>query len=211
MKGIRFGNIHSYDDLNLVFSKPNIPPAVPKTTFVDIPGADGSADLTEALGDVKFKDRVCTFTFTVFPYDDYEEKKREVSNLLNGKWCKIVLDKDPEYYWNGRCAVNQYESDRNLHKIAVNATVAPYKLRLNPTVVSVNAGTNVPVTLKNGRKTVVPTIETSAATTIIFNGNRYDLNAGKHRILDITLVAGKNHMTVTSTGVVKITYQEGDL
>ena len=211
MNGISFDNVHSWYDWNMVLAPVEIPPAIPKTNFVDIPGGDGSADLTEALGGVKFKDRVCPFTFTVFPYENFEEKKMQVSNFLNGKRCKITLDKDPDYYWVGRCVVDNYASDRNLRQISVKATVTPYKLRLNPTVVSVNAGTDVSVTLKNGRKTVVPTIETLAATTIIFNGNRYDLNAGKHRILDITLVAGKNHMLVTSIAPVKFTYQEGDL
>ena len=144
-------------------------------------------------------------------YENFEEKKRQVSNLLNGRRCKITLDKDPDYYWEGRCSINKYASDKNLHKITVKATVAPYKLRLNPTVVTVKAGDNVPVTLKNGRKIVVPTIEAATTTTIIFNGNTYNLNAGTHRILDIALVKGSNTMTVTSADIVKFTYQEGDL
>ena len=138
MKGIWFDDVHSYNDLNLVLSKPDIPPATAKENFVDIPGGDGSVDLTEALGEVKFKDRKCSFAFTVFPTDDFEEKKKEVSNLLNGKRCKIRLDKDPNYYWLGRCAVNNYESDKNLHKIVVGATVAPYKYKLDETVVTVD-------------------------------------------------------------------------
>lgn len=138
MNGIWFDDVHSWYDLNLVLAPVEIPPAIPKTNFVDIPGGNGSADLTEALGEVKFKDRDCKFTFTVFPYEDFEEKKRVISNLLNGKRCKITLDKDPHYYWIGRCSVNDYASDRNLHKIVVSAKLAPYKLRLKPTVVSVD-------------------------------------------------------------------------
>lgn len=129
MKGIWFNDIHSYADLNLILSAVNIPPAVPKTTYIDIPGADGSADLTEVHGEVKYKDRECSFTFTVFPYENFEEKKTYISNLLNGKRCKIRLDKDAEYYWLGRCKVNEYASDRSLNKIVVSATVAPYKLK----------------------------------------------------------------------------------
>ncbi len=211
MRGMFFDNIHSWYDLNLVLSEVDISPATPKTNFVDIPGGDGSVDLTEALGDVKFKTRDCTFTFTAFPYEDFEEKKRQVSNLLNGRRCKITLDKDPDYYWEGRCSINKYASDRNLRKIIVKATVAPYKLRLSPTVVTVKAGDEVAVTLKNGRKIVVPTIETAAAAKIIFNGNEYNLNAGTHRILDFALVMGSNNMTVASADIVKFTYQEGDL
>ena len=136
MKGVKFDDIHSYTDLNLVLSGVNIPPAKPKTTFVDLPGANGSVDLTEALGEVKFADRECSFTFTVFPYEDFEEKKRQISNLLNGKRCNISLDKDPGYFWTGRCSVDSYESNKNLHKIVVKATVAPYKLKQDLTYVA---------------------------------------------------------------------------
>lgn len=138
MKGIWFDNIHSYDNLNLILSSVSIPPATVKTNYIDIPGADGSLDLTEALGAVRYKDRSCSFVFSVFPYEDFEEKKKQISNLLNGRKCKIRLDKDSEYYWLGRCSVNNYASDRNLHKITVNATVAPYKYKVDETFVAVH-------------------------------------------------------------------------
>lgn len=211
MKGIKFGDVHSYDDLNLVLSEVSIPPATAKTNFVDIPGGDGSVDLTEALGEVKFEDRGCKFTFTVFPYEDFEVKKRKVSNLLSGKRCRIVVDKDPDYYWLGRCSIDEYASDKNLHKIVVGAVVAPYKLKHDLTKAIVNAGTDVPVTLQNSRKTATPTITCTAKATVIFNGNIFTFNAGTHKNLNITLVEGDNPVTVTSTGTVTFTYQEGDL
>ena len=211
MKGIKFDDVHSYDDLNLVLSKVSIPPATAKTNFADIPSGDGSVDLTEALGEVKFKDRGCKFTFTVFPSDDFEEKKREVSNLLNGKRCKIVVGKDPDYYWLGRCSIDEYASDKNLHKIVVGAVVSPYKLKHDLTKVIINAGTKVTATLQNSRKTAVPTITCTAEATVIFNGGTFTFNAGTHKNLNITLVEGDNPVTVTSTGTVTFTYQEGDL
>lgn len=211
MKGIYFDDIHSYRDLNLVLSEVNIPPATVKTKYIDIPGGDGSVDLTEALGEVKYKDRDCSFTFTVFPYENFEKKKKQISNLLNGKRCKITLDKDPEYYWVGRCTINEYVSDKNLHRIVVGVTVAPYKLKRTQTIVTVPAGTSVAYTLENGRKSVVPTITTTAEATVIFEGNTYNLGVGTHTILNIELKQGKHQVTVTSSSPVEFTYQEGDL
>jgi len=212
MKGIWFDKIHSFEGLNLILSKVDIPPATPKTNYVDIPGGDGSVDLTEALGDVKFNDRVCYFTFTVFPYEDFEEKKREVSNLLNGKRCKIVVDKDPDYYWLGRCSVNEYASDKRLHQIVVGAVVAPYKLKHELTKVIVPAGTNVLGRLQNSRKKVIPIITTTAQATIVFGDKYCELPAADtYKILNIELVEGFNQVSVTSTGTVTFTYQEGDL
>lgn len=211
MKGIAFGNVHSYKDLNLVLSEVVIPPAAVKTTFVNIPGGDGSVDLTEALGEARYKDRECSFTFTVFPSDDFEEKKRRISNLLNGRRFKIILDKDPGYYWDGRCSVNSYASDKRINKIVVKATVAPYKLKVNLTNTIVPAGNKVVRLLPNSRKTVVPTITNTADAIIIFGDNTYEINPGTHKLLGIELVEGGNEVTVTSTDNVKFTYQEGDL
>lgn len=211
MKGMWFDDIHSYQDLNLVLSSVTIPPATVKKTYVDIPGGDGSVDLTEALGEVRYKDRECSFTFTVFPYEDFEEKKKYISNLLNGKRCRLILDKDPEYYWDGRCFINSYASNKNLHKIVVGATVAPYKLKTVQTTINVAAGTSIPGTLTNGRKRVIPTITTTASATVIFEGSTFNLGVGTHTILNIELKYGDNQVIVTSTKPVKFTYQEGDL
>lgn len=211
MKGMYFDDIHSYDDLNLVLSSVEIPPASVKKTFVDIPGGDGSVDLTEALGEVKFNDRECSFTFTVFPYEDFEEKKSYISNILNGKRCKLILDKDPYYYWEGRCFIDRYASEKNMHNIVITATIAPYKMKKQETTVIVPAGTRIIKTLTNGRKTVIPTITTTAKATIIFNGNTFELGIGTHKLLDIEFKYGSNRVTVTSTATVKFTYQEGDL
>lgn len=211
MHGIKFDSVHSYENMNLILSNINIPPATVKTVYVDIPGGDGSLDLTEALGEAKYNDRECSFTFTVFPHESFEEKKKYVSNLLNGKRCKITLDKDPDYYWDGRCSVDEYASEKNLHKIVVGATVAPYKLKTNLTTVIVRAGENVNGTLTNGRKRAVPTITTTQSAKIIFNGVTYNVGAGTHKILNIELKSGDNYVTVTSDASVKFVYQEGDL
>lgn len=211
MQGIWFDNIHSYDDLNLVLSKVSIPPATPKTNYIDIPGGDGSIDLTEAVGEVKFQNRECSFTFTVFPYEDFEEKKREISNLLNGKRCKIVLDKDPDYYWDGRCSINEYASDRLKYEIVVGAVVAPYKLKHDVTKVIVPAGNMVIARLSNSRKRAIPTITTPMGATIVFGTGSIDVPAGTWKVPSIELVEGYNQAIVTSSDTVTFTYQEGDL
>lgn len=61
MKGVKFGNYHSYDDFSLILSQKRIGTPSPKTDVIDIPGGDGtaecigmidvsSADVTIALG-----------------------------------------------------------------------------------------------------------------------------------------------------------------
>lgn len=213
--GISFGDIHSFDDLRLVLSEKDIPPAIPKTTYIDIPGADDDLDLTEVHGEVKYKSRDCTFTFTMLPSDktDFEEKKTEISNLLNGKEFKITLDADADYYYQGRCTVKDYLQDRNLKQFVISAKVKAYKFKQDVTVATVSLS-ELPKTvyLSNGRKSVVPSIECSHDdTVVVFGDMTFNLSKGTHKILDIQFKEGNNTLTVTGKGSIIFRYQEGDL
>ena len=216
--GIYFGNIHSFEDLDLILSSAVIPPATPKTSYVDIPGADGSVDMSEAHGEVKYSDRTgAKFTFYMNPAGDlseeaFEEKKKEVSNLLNGLKCKIILDKDPDYYWDGRCTVSEHTADKRLRKFVVGARLSPYKWKIKETRVSFDLSTvSQEITLTNSRKTVCPTVIVSGNATLIFSGYESALSAGTHKILDLQLREGKTAVTVSGTGTITFVYREGDL
>ena len=54
MKGIRFGGLHSYDDLGLVLGKKELGAPAVKDYKTDVPGADGSLDQTEFFGELPF-------------------------------------------------------------------------------------------------------------------------------------------------------------
>jgi len=214
--GVYFGDVHSSLDLDLILSEVNIPPAEPKTNYIDVPGRDGSLDLTETHGLVKYKDRDCKFVFTVSPEDilTFEERKTHVSNTLNGRKCKIILDKDPNYYYQGRLTVDEYLQDRNLLKIVVTARIAPYKLKQKITIATFNVTTTEKlIIIKNDRKQVVPKITCTAETTFTFEGNQFTLSAGTHQVLDILLSEYDNIFRVyaTENGTVTFEYQEGAL
>lgn len=216
--GITFGDVHSYYDLNLILSGSEIPPAKPKTNFLDIPGADGSVDLTESLGEVKFYDRDCKFTFTMNPAEDlsdeaFEEKKTEVSNALNGKRLKITLDKDDGYYYLGRCEVSEYLSDRRIRQIVVTAKVEPYKYKQGATGLTFELdGTEKEVVLKNSRMTTtLAVICWDGSITIEHRSTVYEFEEGIHKTSDIFLVEGNNYLYFKGTGLVSISYQEGEL
>lgn len=216
--GVLFGNIHSFFDLGLILSSVEIPPAKPKENFVDIPGADGSVDLTEALGEVKYSDRTgAKFTFYMNPAGDlseeaWEAKKTEISNLLNGLRCRIVLDKDPGYFWQGRCTVNDHASNKKLRKFVVGARLSPYKWKTETTKVSTYlTADQKQITLINARKTVCPSITCTGNAKVIFSDGESDLGAGTHKILDLQLHEGETPVIVSGTGSIVFEYQEGDL
>ena len=217
-------DFHSFKDLKLVLAPFVIPPAKPKINLLDIEGMDGSLDLTEANGEIKYFDRELKFTFTVFPQDDctFEERQTIVSNAINGKRCKITLDKDPDYYFIGRCMVNDHLCDKMLRQIVVIATVSPYKLLQNVTLTEFTvyeSGTTLYVT--NRRKKVTPTIScilqnpgsdqvkiTNERTGVYVNSR----HGGEINIPEFQLVQGVNKFTVTgANGSILFSYQEGDL
>ena len=215
MEGIYFGEIHSYNDLNLILA-PFVPtPATPQTNILQVPGRDGYLDLTEANGEVKYNSRDFSFTFTISQEDDltFDERLSNVSNALNGKKCKITLDRDPDFYWLGRCIVNKHERNKNIGKIVVKATVEPYKLRQSPSVTSfVLTAEEQTIILENDRMAVVPLIEcTDDGAVVGFCDNVYTLSAGTNKILGIRFVEGSNVLTLSGTGTITFTWQEGAL
>lgn len=56
MKGITFGQYHSYRDFGLVLGSKEVAAPNVKTVKIDIEGADSALDLTEFFGEPKYAD-----------------------------------------------------------------------------------------------------------------------------------------------------------
>lgn len=215
-KGTDFGGIHSHRDLNLIQQLVDVQPAEPKLNFIDVPGADGSKDISEQpAGRIVYKDRKVTWTFALYPGENWHDKHRQVSNALNGRRCRITLDDDPGYYYTGRLAVKKYNTDKTLRQITVEATCAPYRLKQLQTVISSNLNTTVrEIILVNEKKPAFPVIEVSAEMVLTWGGSTFNVGAGTFSSLDIELQEGDNVLqakTASGTGKITITYQEGAL
>ena len=213
MQGITFGNIHSYTNLNLILSARSIGEAQVKTYLVDIPGADGRLDLTDFFGEPKYNNRQIKYTFSFSgTRSAIETKYSEICSKLNGKYfTSIVDDADTGYYWTGRCSVNDLQLKKNIASVEVTVDAAPYKLKMTLTTKRYTFASSLSVTIVNSRKSVVPTITTSAEMYITFNGNTYSINAGTHTVNGIKFVEGNNLLTLTGTGTVTFQYREGVL
>ena len=216
INGVTFGTQHSLDDLNLILSKVDIPPAKPKTRYIDIPGGNGSIDLTEANGEIVYEDRTLSFTFTVHPDESatFDEVRSDISNQLNGQNCKITLDKDDDYYFYGRVTVDDYRTNKKVNEITVKARVQPYKYKQNPTMVkfalSAQAKT---VNISNSRKSVSPTVTVSegGSASVEYEGNTFTFTAGTQRNADLRFTAGNNRVKISGSGTITFIYQEGSL
>lgn len=215
MKGITFGELHSYRDLKLILSEKEIGAPHVKTKLIEIDGADGSIDYTDFFGEPKYGDVTHKFTFSsIVPWNDLLSQYSNVKNALHGQKLRIILDDDPSFYYVGRCHVSSFTNEKNIGTITVECECEPYKYKLEKTVVTraVN-GTEV-ITLTNGRKRAVPeiTITTDTSLNIVYQVyNIWDLGSGSYTLPDLELVAGTNEVTVTGTGSISFAWQEGDL
>lgn len=210
MKGILFGNVHSFRDLQMILSKKEIGSPPIKKETLDIPGGDGELDQTEFFGEPKYGNATHKFTFTTIQKDLLTQYSA-VKNALHGKKVRIVLDDDPTFFYMGRCEVSGFHDEHGVGTIVITCDCEPYKYKLQPTQMSVTVDGTQVITLTNSRKRAVPTISTTATMTISFGGGSWTTNAGTFTIPELELSEGDNFVTVTGTGTVTFTWQEAML
>ena len=214
MNGILFGNKHTYDDWDLVLTGKSLGLPTPKTSSVDVDGADGSIDTSEVLnGEIKFSNRRLEFELTMTTdYDEYNELVTNISNYLHGRKLKIILDEDDSYYYYGRCQINQWASDKRIGKIVISCDCEPYKYTLRPMIVTSKISGKTYVKVVGKRMTVTPIIEVSNDMEIIVDGKSNNLYAGEqNEILDLFIKEGVNTLVFNGNGEVKISYVGGEL
>lgn len=213
MNGVTFGEKHTFDDWGLVLTEKSLGLPEPKTSGVEIEGADGEIDTSEVLsGEIKFSNRKLTFKFSLMDkYEDFHDKVSEVANYLHGRKMRIVLDEDELYYYYGRCAINEWLTDRRVGELAITCDCEPYKYDITETVIlaTVNGTTNVEVYGK--RKTICPTITVSGSVKMFIGTEGIDLPEGSHEILDCYIREGHNILMFTGSGTVEISYIGGEL
>lgn len=114
-------------------SRPVINPPEFRSSFIEIPGADGLLDTSTTLsgghplygrrkGDIEF--------YVTRDYDNYYSWAKAYSNImafLHGQTVKCILMDDPSFYYRGRMTVNQWRSEKDWSKIVLNYDFEPYK------------------------------------------------------------------------------------
>lgn len=216
MKGIRFGNYHTYNDFGLVIEEREISAPEPKTHFVEIEGADGSLDFTEAFGDVTYKRRKLKYQVTsLAPRNEFWTRFSEVQNSLHGREFSIIDDEDSEYYYKGRVIIDKWKIDKALGSFSIEVDAEPYKYHLYETQrVDTVTGTTT-IVYKNDRMRVNPTLRLSAPMTLVFEGKTLSINSSDvdkdFTSTGIVFKEGNNILQVTGEGTLTVKYQEGSL
>jgi hypothetical protein len=214
MNGVTFGTKHSYMDFGLILTSKSIPLPEPKTSLVDIPGADGSLDMSTVLtnGEVKYDNRKLQFVFTVIePNQNWESAKSNFANFLHGQRMNIILDADKDFYYVGRCRINTFGEDKRTAQIIVDADAEPYKYDVLESIYNFTIEEELTAVIPNKRMQVVPTIICSGAMDVVFNGVIYGLAAGTNMNLNINFKEGDNTIKFIGNGTVVIKFRGGSL
>lgn len=213
LKGITFGEYHSYEDFHLILNSKEIASPAVKVKKLEIEGADSDLDYTDYFGGAKYENATHKFFFsTMVPQTSFLSLYSTIKNALHGKKMRIILDDDPSFYYMGRIHVSPLTTERNIGVLSMECDCEPYKYKLNKTVVTATVADSATVTLPNSRKKVVPEvlIETDSSIRIEYQGsNVWDLGSGSYTLPELELVEGDNIVTITGTGTVTFTYQEG--
>lgn len=183
-------------------------PAV-KEEYIDIPASNGEFDATDAFGEVFFKNRELVLDM-IYPGRDFDDDLSALVNYLHGKKRKIVFSTDPDWYYVGRLSIGNYDSSS--HRLSVSASVFPYKLAVEETVVTRAVSGSASVTLENDAMTVVPVVTNSAEMTLTWgSGNSKTISAGTHQIAGLELLEGSTTVGVSGSGNITFTYRKGRL
>ena len=209
MIGVRFGAYHTWDDWGIIRKKvTHAAPAVERYT-TKVPGRNGLLDMTSAITpEPALDNKTDTYEFFVRP-GNWTEILSEIKTRIHGRTLQVIDDIDPEYYWEGFCEYNEFESDERTGLLVITLDAFPFKLEVHETERKITgSGTIVCV---NDRMPVVPKVVTTAETTIVFGTKSVTLAAGTHLVADLKLTEGKHTMTVTSTGTTTFKYRQGRL
>lgn len=230
---ITFGDKNTWDDWHLIpKTRPLFNPPSVKTYVIDIPGGNGSLDLTESLtGYPTYKNRTGSWDFYVQNgFKDWATLYSEIMEYLHGQRMRVVLEDDPEYYYEGRFAVNTWKSDSYWSTISIDYDVNPYKRHYLPAgddwlwdTFSFEDGEirsydmlpvdgTLTLTIEGGIMPAPPIIIASAeGMSVSMNGNTYALEKGTNYIAELAIQKGQNALTFTGTGSITVKYERGRL
>lgn len=208
-----FDKFNTWHDWRLIVTAKSIPDPEPKTNYVELDGASGSLDLTEALtGEPSYKDRTLTASFSCSEGTRVERERllRTIAASLHGRKVKIIEPDAPEHYFLGRVKIKSLENHPAYATFDIEATCDPWRYALYETERTVTGAADV-VLYNSGVKSLCPTITVIGAVSITYKGTTTALTAGSYRITDIRLTPGANVIGVTGTGTVTFTYREAML
>lgn len=184
--GQAYNSFYSYG-LILSEQEVGVPPV--KTKTIDIEGAQGSIDMTEAFDEIFYKDRTLTFTFSIVTDKlNWTAIRTKMGNELHGRRVEIQIYDDMGKYYVGRCFVDKYQSSRTLGTIVMKCTCEPFKYAIDNKSFSLGSGDmqTIERSIEYEAHSIVfyfDTQEATGNTTIVINKIPFIISEGLSEVL----------------------------
>lgn len=231
--GVTFDNINTYDKWGFFIVTKTIGIPEPKTYKVDIPGGNGSIDVTEAvLGSVAYNDRPITIRLRATGEQGLWSKVfTEMQDKLQGKKMNIIFPDDLGYYYKGRLNITSFKNNFDIANVEISCDCEPFKYEINAYgsnwlwdpfdfetgVIYDDTKTisgNTTVTIETLKMPVTPSFRADRVMTLICEGSTYTLPANTEiTFYELVLTEGSHALTFkcSGTGTVKISFTNGVL
>ena len=227
--GVTFnGKIHTWRDWGLIPVRIYIPMPEPKVQEIDIPGGDGSIDLTEINGRPAYNDRSgIELEFDLFGgYTDFYEKYSRFAAEVHGKKVKMVLDDEPDHYYMVRLELDGEKENPADSTVTFSGTAEPIKYDLLSSgepwqwdIFNFRTGVirtlmDLEITSTNNKITIlgagidnppVFVVEQANNLKLTHGGRTYVLKVGRNRFPAVRV--GKDDVTLVFSGSGKLTVE----
>lgn len=199
----------------------------------DVPGSDDPLDFTEALtGYPLYKSRRGSISFRFFDNGiPVRNRFDEIKNFLHGKHVIVVIEDQPEFYYEGRMTVGgmTYAKRGNWAEFDLSYILNAYKIELgssdedwlwNPFnfetgVIREYGDISVTglkiITVVGSRKPTTPEFVVDSNMTLTFNNVTYELSTGINIIPQIVLTDSEYEFAVSGVGTISIYMKAGSL
>lgn len=207
MYGVYFDEEHYGCTLDCIMNYARVGLPEPKTKQIEIPGMDGVLDLTESTGAVRYATREISLRFTA----TNKAKLDKLMNDIHGRQKKIILDREPDYVYTGRCTVDSILISGPFFVMDAHVTCDPYKLMKRKTLYVKQITGSETIILTNDAMWTTPEITVDAPMYVTFENKKYKLDVGNYYIEDIVMRQKYNRFVVEGRGKITFRYQEGRL
>ena len=127
------GRIHTWRDWKLQMLSIYIPMPEPKRQLIEIPGGDGTIDLTEVNGRPAYSDREgleLTFDLMDGNYKEWFLRYSEFAREIHGRKIRMVLDDEPDHYYMVRLQLDGKKTNPVFGTVTLSGTAEPFKYDL---------------------------------------------------------------------------------
>lgn len=216
-RGLTIGTYNTVEHL-WTLTACELSPAEYQQKLVEVPGRDGSLDLSAALtnGAPAYHSRELTVKLECSEGNRLTRAAaiNTMVNWLDGWRVDIVLPDDPDHYITGRVSVAKDYNDNAHAAVTVTAVCDPWRYSQLERIYTLLADESEQTMLlaNDGRRTAVPLLTISGGTVLLKYGSySWALGDGTYQLPDLVLPQGGGTLTYSGTGTVGIRYREAVL